>query len=146
MLERRCDRLDISRSHDDPLYAITHNIACFARSDLWQTASSRFIRDFGTAFPLRRKYVHCSLTQILLQIVDKSHNANVIASKFLEIRFCFIMHRTNKPQLGTWQIEAMPSLEQMVNALALNQCSGKNRAEFRRTLPRLETVHIYTAR
>src|SRR6266700_1918102 len=104
MLERRCYRLHISRSQDYRLYAITPNIACFAASDLWQTASSRFIRDFGTAFPLRRKYVHCPLAEILLQIVDKSHNANVIASKFLEIRLCFIVHRTNKPQLGTWQI------------------------------------------
>src|SRR6266496_3288214 len=143
MLERRCDRPDISRSHDDPLYAITHNIACFAGSDLWQTASSRFIRDFGATLPLGGKYVHCPLAEILLQIVDKSHNANVIALKFLEIRLCFIVHRPNKPQLGTWQFEAVPCLKQMMNALALNQCSGKNRPKFRRRLPRPEAVHIY---
>src|SRR6266700_2229140 len=144
-IERRGDRLDISRSHDDPLYAITHNIACFACGDLWQGAGSRFIGDFGATFPLGGKHVHRPLAEILLEIAHKSPTATVIALKFLEIRLCFIVHRTNKPQFGVWEFEAVPCLKQMMNALALNQCSGKNRPKFRRRLPRPEAVHIYTA-
>src|SRR5204863_7758176 len=52
MFDRRRDRIDISRLHDDSLHAIAHQIACFACSDLWQTAGSRLVGDFGAALPL----------------------------------------------------------------------------------------------
>ena len=40
----------------------------------------------------------------------------------------------------------MPHFEQMVNAFALDQCPGKNGAEFFWSPARLETIHIHAAR
>ncbi len=120
MLERCGDRLNISRLHDNSIHAIAHNIARLARGDLRQPAGGCFICDFGATLPLRRKNMNRALAEIIFRIVHKSYNANVIAPELLEIRLRFIVDVTDKPQLGVWQIQAMPCFEHMVNALAFN--------------------------
>src|SRR6266516_5511506 len=97
MLQRRHDRIDVSRSHDDSFDAVAHNIASFACGDLRQGAGGRFIGDFGATFPLRGKNMNRTLAKIALRIMHKSHKANVVAPELLEIRLRFVMDRAYKP-------------------------------------------------
>ena len=87
-----------------------------------------------------------ALAEIILRIRHKSHNANVIAPEFLEMRLRFVVDITDEPQFGLRQIQAMPCFEHMLNTLAFNQRAGKNRTEFRRTLTRLEALHVHSSR
>ena len=97
MLEPRRDRFDISRLHDESLYAIAHNVTCLARGDLRQRAGSRFLRHFRAAFPLRGKIVDGALTEIILRIAYKSDNANIIAPELFEEWLGFIVHGAHQP-------------------------------------------------
>src|SRR6266480_3353122 len=97
MIERCCNRVDVLWSHDNSLYAIAHDVARFARSDLRQRAGGGFISDFGTALPLRGKNVDRALDKTILWIAHKSYNPNIISPEFLEILLRFVMHRTDKP-------------------------------------------------
>src|SRR6266480_1583133 len=90
----------------------------------------RFICDLGAPLPLRRKNMNRALAEIILRVTDKSDDANVIAPEFLQIRLRLFVHETNQPQLGIRQSEAVPCLQHMLNALALNQCTGKNSTKF----------------
>src|SRR6266403_331543 len=97
MLERCRDRLDVSRSHNDSLDAVAHDVASFACGDLRQRAGGRLIGDFGATFPLRGENMNRALAKIIFRILHKSHEANVIAPELLEIRLRFVMYRANKP-------------------------------------------------
>src|SRR6266404_8518196 len=97
MLERCRDRLDVSRSHDDSLNAVAHDIASFACGDLRQRAGGRLIGDFCATFPLRGENMNCALAEIIFRIAHKSHKANVFAPELLEIRLRFVMYRADKP-------------------------------------------------
>src|SRR6266700_5892226 len=143
MLERSDDCLNIPRSYDYSLHAIAHYIARLARGDLRETAGGRLIGNLGAAFPVRRKNMDRALAEIILRIRHKSHDTNVIAPELLEIRLRLVVDVTDKPQLGVWQIQAMPCFEHVLNALAFNQCAGKNRTEFRRALTWLEALHVH---
>src|SRR6266436_880674 len=129
MLERSCDRVHVSRLHDDSFNAIAHHVACLARGDLRQRARRRFICNLGAPLPLRRKNVNRALAEIILRIPHKSYDTDVIAPEFLQIRLRLVVHKTNEPQLGISQIQAVPCLQHMLNSLAPNQCTGKNCAK-----------------
>src|SRR6266478_7271414 len=146
MLERHCDRVHIPRLHNNSFNAIAHHIACLARGDLRQRARRRFICDLGASLPLRRKNVNGALAEITLRVRHKSYDANVVAPEFLQIRFRLFMHETNQPQLGISQIEAVPCLQHMLNALAPNQGTGKNSAKFLWSFSRLETLDVNASR
>src|SRR6266404_275727 len=146
MLERSCDRVHVSRLHDDSFNAIAHHVACLARGDLRQRARRRFICDLGAPLPLRRKNVNRPLAEIVLRVTHKSYDANVIAPELLQIGLRLFVDETNQPQLGIRQIEAVPCLQDMLNTLAPNQRTGKNRSKFLWPLPRLEAFDIHTSR
>ena len=55
VLNRRRERIDIRRRNDDPLHAVLHHVARFARRDLRQPAGRRLVGDFRAAFALRGK-------------------------------------------------------------------------------------------
>src|SRR4030095_4733162 len=97
MIERCGNLFALLWSHDNSLHAIAHDVACFARSDLRQRASGRFISDFGAALPLRGKNVDRALDKTILWIAHKSYNPNIISPEFLEILLRFVMHSTDKP-------------------------------------------------
>src|ERR1044071_9530996 len=99
MLQRRCDRIDITRPDDDAFDAVAHYIAGLTSGDLGQRARRGFVWHFGAAFPLRRKNMHRSLVQIILRVANKSHLSNVIAPELLQIRLRFVLHITYQPQL-----------------------------------------------
>src|SRR5437773_19541 len=97
MLECRCDRVDVTRLHDNSFHAIAHHIACFARGDLWQRTCRGFICHFGAAFPLRRKNMYRALVKIILRVARKSHYPDVIAPELFKKRLRFVMHMSNQP-------------------------------------------------
>ena len=146
MLERRCDRVHIPRLHNDSFNAVAHHIACLTRGDLRQRARRRFICDLGASLPLRRKNVNGALAEITLRVRHKSYDADAIAPEFLQIRLRLFMQKTNQPQLGFWQIQAVPCLQHMLNALAPNQGTGKNSAKFLWPFSRLETLDVHASR
>src|SRR5260370_13918745 len=97
MRQCRCDRLDVSRSHNDSFDAVAYDIASFTCGDLRQRAGGRFIGDFGATFPLRGKNMNRALAKIVLRIAHESYKANVVAPELLEIRLRFVMHSADKP-------------------------------------------------
>ncbi len=146
MLKRRCDRVHISRLHNDSFDAIADYIACLARGDLRQSARRRFICNLGAPLPLRRKNVNRALAEIILRVTDKSYDANVIAPEFLQVRLRLFVHETNQPQLRIGQIQVVPCLQHMLNALAPDQCTGKNSTKFSWPFSRPETFDIHAPR
>ena len=145
MLECRCDRVDITRLHDNSFHAIAHHIACFTRGDLGQRTCRGFIGYFGAAFPLRRKNMYRALAKIILRVARKSHYPDVIAPELFKKRLRFIVHVPNQPQLRIRQIETMPCLEHMLDAFAFDQSACKNSAKFSRSISRLESFHVHPA-
>src|SRR5438128_10207146 len=95
MLKRRCDRVHISRLHNDSFDAIAHHIACLARGDLRQRARGRFICDLGAPLPLRRKNMNRALAEIILRDTDKSYISNVITPEFHMITLHHFVLETN---------------------------------------------------
>src|SRR5437867_440231 len=73
------DRVHISRPDNNSLDLIAHHIPRFPSRDLRQTAGRRFIRNFGTSFPLRWENVHRALAEITLWIAHEAQGADVIA-------------------------------------------------------------------
>src|SRR6266513_1397033 len=124
VLKRSRDRVHISWLHKDSFDATAHHISCFARRDLWSRARRRFICDLGAPLPLRRKNENRDLAEIILRVPHKSYDKDVIAPEFLQIWLRLFVHKTNEPQLGISQIEAVPCLQDMLNALAPDQCTG----------------------
>src|SRR5947208_14084726 len=110
MLECRCDRVDVTRLHDNSFHAIAHHIACFARGDLWQRTCRGFICHFGAAFPLRRKNMYRALVKIILRFARKSHYPDVIAPELFKKRLRFVMHMSNQPKLRLSEVRAMSGL------------------------------------
>src|SRR5206468_10043123 len=146
VLKRRCDRVHISRLPNDSFDAIAHHIARLACGDLRQPARGRLICDLGAPLPLRRENMNRALAEIILRVTDKSYDANVIVPEFLQIRLRLFVHETNEPQLGIRQVEAVPCLQHMLNALAPDQCTGKNSAKFLWPFSWPETFDIHASR
>src|SRR5947208_9776959 len=97
MLECCCDRVDVTRLHDNSFHAIAHHIACFARGDLGQRTCRGFICHLGTAFPLRGKNMYCALAKIVLWVARKPHYPYVIAPELLKKGLRFLMYMSNQP-------------------------------------------------
>src|SRR5438309_1056517 len=82
--------------------------------------SSCFVGNFGAAFQLRRENVNGGLVQIILHVLHKTNDPNVVAPEFFEMPLCFIMDGTKQPELGPLQIKPVPCFEQVMNPLTLD--------------------------
>jgi hypothetical protein len=111
MLDGGGDGIDIARRHDNSIDPIAHNIAGLARHHLGQTARGRFVGHLGAALELGGKNVNGALGQMFLDRARKANRANVIAPKFFEIRFGFLVHGTEQPEFGVLQIQTVPRFQ-----------------------------------
>ena len=134
---RRRQLADIARRNDDSFDAVVDHVARFARRDLRQPAGRRFVSDFRASFALRRENVDGSLAQIIFHVAHEADHLDVVPPEFLQMRLRFLMHGADQPELRVLQVEPMPRFEQMMDAFALDQRAGKNRAKNRRPRPGL---------
>ncbi len=85
------------------------------------------------------------LAQIIFHVTFESDDRDVIAPVFFQVRLDFVVDGADEPKLGILQVEPMPGLEQVVNALPFDQRAGENRTENRWPNAGLEPLHVHAA-